>query len=321
MQAKILSATRPYKGSKQGLISFQIECPLYVWTELLTHRRFARNASSNRAMSTERTTSLGFYTPDTFFTQGTGMMSSYTPVKHQKLARFIWEWTTRITVFSAKLLERLEVAKEQRNRLIPTNKIIRALVTGTEDAWNAFLLLRNHPTADKAMQELARMIFSEIAGLEQKYHFTMGSGQRTDFGEEPIFIVSGASPYMRLPGLITDERVIDKWTYAEKHSPFPGASDVSTVANCARVSYARSSGKNDQQLYDTLLSEKHMSPFEHIAYWTSYPRDCALNCKEEDIAHAQMGEGSSLFAPHGWETFRSRLEEGLDKSEEAVTIE
>jgi len=46
-----------------------------------------------------------------------------------------------------------------------------------------------------------------------------------------------------------------------------------SVARCARVSYLNHDGLRDHQkdieLYNQLLSSKHMSPFEHVA--TPYP--------------------------------------------------
>lgn len=157
----VLAATK----QEYGIISLQIECPLYVWTELLTHRNFARNASSARAMGTKRYTDMGFYLPSIFYTQGIGMQASESPIARQFLARVIWKSAVTFSSTCAWLLERLHVAKEQRNRLVPPCKMIRGIVTGTEDAWEAFLMLRYHRAADKAMYQLAEQINTAIKNV------------------------------------------------------------------------------------------------------------------------------------------------------------
>ena len=60
---------------------------------------------------------------------------------------------------------------------------------------------------------------------------------------------------------------------ADVHVPYtkPGDSVASSVARCARVSYARLDGKEtsvdaDNALYQQLLDGGHYSPFEHVAY-------------------------------------------------------
>lgn len=301
IKVELLKATRPVGLKSHGLISFQIEVPLYVWTELLTHRRFSRNASSARAMSTERYVNMGYYTPEYFYTQGKGMQSSNDHIAQQWLATQIWHATMRVCQFSANLLERLSVAKEQRNRLIPPTKIVRGIVTGTEDAWKAFLLLRNHHTADKAMQEFAGKIQSEIYKLEY---------WRTDVipvsGQMLISSWDTSSGYALVEFPKTH---YDNWTYADTHLPFEG--DIENiVAQVARVSYARTKGKDDKALYEALWKDGHLSPFEHIAYWSTEPKlSCYTTKPDTEMDHDTFS---------GWESLRARLENSpIDKQDEA----
>lgn len=157
MKVELLKHTRG-NSVPCDLYTFRIEVPLYIWTEILTHRTFARNCSSARAMSSKRYLGMGNYVPSTFYNQGKGMQSSMTPVKHQWLARFIWNMFFRLSAFFVKILEKLNVSKEQRNRLVPPTKIVAGIITGTGTAWDAFLKLRDSVEADKAMQELASHI-------------------------------------------------------------------------------------------------------------------------------------------------------------------
>ena len=252
MNSIVLKKTKAHEEGI-ALISVQIECPLYVWTEVLTHRRFARNASSARAMGTERYISMGYYTPQVFYKQQqSGMQSTNEPVKYQRLARFIWNTVTKATHIGANLLERLEVTKEQRNRLVSPNKNIRAIVTGTEPSWQWFFYLRNSPHADKAMQDLAHSIVENLEKAET--------------------------------------------TFSTIHMPYNG-SVTENVARSARVSYNRTKGKNDEELVTMLKNDRHLSPFEHVAYWDFNPISSCYTCKPEDF-----------YNGYGWESERARLE-------------
>lgn len=266
ISAEVIAATRPIYGMcGYGLLTIKVECPLYVWTELLTHRRFARNASSARAMSTDRYAGMGHYMPDVFVKQGKGMASSAEPIKYQRLAELIWKTTINVTNLSAKLLEKLGTAKEQRNRLIAPTKIVRGIVTGTEAAWEYFLLLRDNKAADRAMQELAHNI--NIAMNNAKWDYA--------YEHLPMY-----------PHGDTTLSHMDKKLVA--------------VARIARVSYAREKGKEDLQLAKSLMEEGHYSPFEHMAAWKLNPRNCAYSCTPQDLIKT-----TDLFPMYwGWETWR-----------------
>ena len=307
IKAELLAATRPYKGSKQGLITFQVECPIYVWTELLTHRRFARNASSARAMGTERYTAMGYHTPPIFYKQGKGMQSSNDPIEKQWLAELIWNTSTKLSMFAAKLLERLGVAKEQRNRLVPPNKIIRGIVTGTEDSWRAFLELRNHHTADKAMQTLARDIAYQIQQLEYtKTTVLLSSGQAWLVDGKQVQLYASGMMYATKP----TTQIVDNWKYASLHNPLPHCTDIyAVIAQIARVSYNRDKGKDDQALFTQLVESCHYSPLEHVAYWTFNPWKSCYTSKHEDMAQTHELEYN------GWQSFRSEIEHTQDKDE------
>lgn len=248
MKVAILCATRPEENiSGCGLITIQCEVPLYVWTELLTHRLFARNASSARAMSTTRYAGMGHYTPDWFYAQGKGMASSDALVDHQWLLKLLWRANWNINLLFAKAFEKLGVCKEQRNRLIPPYKYARGIVTGTEGAWQSFLRIRNHYAADKAMQRFALMVKNEIRAIDWRY------------AKDHIPLL----PYDAESQTVNEIKKI-------------------AAARIARVSYARDKGKNDLELAESLLRDGHMSPFEHIAEWVYNPTLCAFNVKVID---------------------------------------
>lgn len=268
ISAHVVCATRAHRDTTRGLISIQMEIPLYVWTELLTHRRFSRNASSARAMSTKRYTDMGYYVPDTWYRQGDGMQSGES-IADDSVYECIdaYEYfMRRTTEWADHLGKRFSLAKEQRNRLIPPIKIVRGIVTGTEDAWYSFLRLRDNSMADVAMQKLAHRVAESISAVE--------------------------------------------WNYGYDHKPFYDDSIVSSVARIARVSYNRESGKDDATLYDMLLREKHLSPFEHIAQWKPDPYMSNFTCKREDVILDTQTHDVQWWKNQysGWQSYRSEIE-------------
>ncbi len=278
MKIELIKATRGFENTENGLITFRLEVPLYIWTEILTHRTAVRNASSARAMSTDRYTGMGHYTPETFYTKGNGMQASDTPIKHQWLARLIWNTSFTLDVWAAKALEKLDVCKEQRNRVIAPYKYIAGMVTMTEYGWKHFLFLRTAKNADKAMQWAANSIKSKIG--------TIGEPQ---------------------------SNYATKWVYSPYHIPYdPGIEfgDYQTramiaAARISRLSYNRLDGKDDLQSAQRLLKDMHLSPFEHIAEYKRVPNLSAVFCKEGD-AHIINNEDWQYG--YGWNTYRNTVE-------------
>jgi hypothetical protein len=284
MKATILAATRHPGFDAHGLITLELEVPLYLWTELLTHRRFARNASSARAMGTTRYVDMGFHEPAVFLRQGRGMQAATDPIPDQMSAVMIWRKAWLDSVQAARSLELLDVAKEQRNRLIPPYKMIRGIVTGTESAWNSFLKLRNSQDADSSMQRASRLIQHELFSINWRYDT------------------------MHFPYVITDQ---DARLFAEAHNcDIALARAIICIARCARVSYARETGKDDYALYSSLLRDGHLSPFEHIAEWSSAPNMNCFVCTRDDVLTATP----QLFPRcefAGWQSYRTFLESNV----------
>jgi hypothetical protein len=267
--AECILKTAPDKGfENQALITCKIEVPYYVWVELLTHKRFARNASSNRAMSVDKNlSSLGFYLPSTFFVQGVGMSSgdAVDPEK-QKEALKIWNDVWNYCSKKSQKLSKLGVTKEQSSRVLPTFKMMRGLVTGTQDAWNKFFELRISPLADTAMQEFAQKVKTAIE--EKEYQYSV----------------------LHLPYLTKEE--LDNDEFNAEEILYVGAGRI------ARLSYGDISTKNnDMILGQRLKKDNHLSPFEHSAGWVHNPWNSALCSKAEDMSEN-----------YGWESARATFE-------------
>jgi thymidylate synthase ThyX len=270
ISVEVIAATRPLWCNDKGLVTLQVEYPLFIHTELLTHRRFSRNASSGRAMSTKRYSDMGYYLPDTWYAQGNGMQAgkAITDTYTQQEANNLYHTVYADAVSVAEDLTKYGVAKEQANRLIPPTKIVRAIITGTQDGWKSFLTLRNHPAADTAMQKFAQLVQQTLESVQWVH-----SDAHIPFQTNP------------------DEPL---W-----HA----------IAKLARVSYNREKGKDDKALCEALFNGGHFSPFEHIAVWQYNPELTNYTNSENDVEVADNREHLQWFKRDyfGWEHFRATL--------------
>jgi thymidylate synthase ThyX len=274
INVELILATAPDKYLVyKELYTFQVDLPYYVWVELLTHKRFARNASSNRAMSvTKNIEELGYYIPDTFYLKGKGMKAGepvdlFSELDHQcsTIWKSVWEFASKAAIE----LETLGITKEQASRVLPTFKMMRGLVTGTRDAFEKFLFLRDNVNADMAMQELAKQIEKKL---------------RTA-----------------------------KCDISTNHIPFLGDLEITShnlmicAGRIARISYGKNEAKeNDYELGMRLLVSGHLSPFEHMAFWETKSLSSCISSKEEDIhrVNKEVWEG--------WMNTRAMIEVNKD---------
>jgi thymidylate synthase ThyX len=242
IDTKVVLATRPPEVDAYGLLTLELMVPSFVWTELLTHKRFARNASSARAQRTAKHVAMGYYRPTTFYRASKGMQAGEpVSVTTAAEAEAVWDEAWRVASVFAVALADMGVAKEQANRLLPPIKLIKGIVTGTEAAWGAFLALRNNPAADTAMQEFARQVKDRLNTVK------WGRGRsHVPYGEGLRDLKAAAARIARV-------------------SYEGGKSVLADVA-----------------LANRLIEDGHLSPFEHIAIWTENPTPSAICSRRDD---------------------------------------
>lgn len=268
---ELVKHTKPNQGI--GLATFVLEVPAYIWMELLTHKRFARNASSARAQSFNRHKAHGFYIAPQYYTKGSWMqpgkpLPDYINNRVRDRIESLYAYVLR-EVEAIQDEAGIAIANEQINRLLPISRMMRGVMTGTEEAWFALINLRKALTADILMQQVA----TEIESL--------------------------------LLNSVPEDLDI--------HIPFaPEVEDVpfqdvvlAAAARLARVS-AGAPGpgqRSDLQLAEHLVKEKHWSPFEHIAVWTPDPQPSALCSVEREDTVYWSDDGK-----WGWENYRVLLQ-------------
>lgn len=232
----IADSISPYDGAR--ITTLELVYPRYIHSELMTHRMFSRNASSSRATPLDVTLEEVSNDPVFFDYVGKNQkgMVAGEELSGEELACFKDDWEllgAQVAHRIERMSEKYGIHKQTLNRALEPWLRIRTLVTATE--WDNFFNLRLAEDAQPEMRSLAMAMYEAMfrsAPVEDHFH----------------------TPYVsRTPSVISQD---------EK---------MSSVARCARVSYARHDGKEptleeDIKLYNRLKKSGHMSPFEHCAF-------------------------------------------------------
>ncbi len=213
----------------------------FVHGHVLTHRSFSRNSQSSRAVPTSKLISQVETNPVYPLTWGTnqrGMQAGAELRRSESEAcRVLWKQAANKTLAVVRDLQNFSVHKQVINRLLEPFTTITTIITGTDDAFTNFFKLRCHDAAQPETMRIATLI-------REVYN-----------GSSPVLVVDGS---YHLPFLNDLDAGLD----------LDVKKQVST-ARCARVSYLSHTGVRsiglDVQLANTLRSDGHWSPFEHVA--------------------------------------------------------
>jgi len=208
----------------------------------MTHRVFSRSAASSRAIPVRRMIERieqHPYVPEEWGHNKAGMQSE-TPLEEgaSERAREVWLEALRHALDAAKQLAEIGVHKQHSNRILEPFAHIATVVSSTE--WKNFFALRNHSKAQPEFQRLAKAIW-----------------EAREASTPNLVPVRG----WHLPYVLPEER----------ESLTPLDARKASAARCARVSYWRHDGtlpalEEDLRLAEGLLTDHHMSPFEHQAF-------------------------------------------------------
>jgi thymidylate synthase ThyX len=221
------------------LTTLEVTFPRFVLAEFNTHRQFSRNSASSRAIPSSKMIERVERDPVLPLEWGRNQkgMSASELLSEEEAedAKSVWLTARDAAVAHAKALLELKVHKQVLNRVLEPFLWHTVIVTGTE--WNNFFELRCAPTAQPEIREAAlRMRDAMIASTPR----TVGLGK------------------WHLPLVQDDERNLDTETLKEI-----------SAARCARVSYLTHDGTReiakDLELFERLKTDRHLSPFEHVA--------------------------------------------------------
>lgn len=221
------------------LTTFLLTMPRCLLAELNTHRMLSRSVASSRAIPVKTRIAdvlLRPYIPA--FAANKGGMQAGAPldVEAQSEARSIWLDARDSALRAAEALG-VDVGahKQWSNRLIEPFSYVPVIVTATE--WGNFFALRLSKLAQPEFEDLAHVMYAEMLASQPK---PITEGQ------------------WHLPLAEPDDAAL----------PIEDQVKV-CAARCARVSYGnhlQPKGHADLLvLADRLATDRHMSPFEHVA--------------------------------------------------------
>ena len=255
------------------IISFELEYPRFIHSELMTHRALSKNAASSRAIPIAKTLEAVRNNPAMPVQWGKNKagMQADGEIDDPEMAK--WQWLTAANAAAdrAVVMEDLGLHKQIVNRILEPFVFMKTVITGTE--WENFFFLRDHPDADPTIAELARCM--RIAAQNTpatilhpgEWHFAY---VETDIGfDRATYSIDGEEISLE------DAKKID-------------------AACCAQVSFRKldTSIEKALQIYERLAGSTpiHASPFEHAATpmekksWFNHPN--IVETWEDGITHA-----------------------------------
>ncbi len=234
----------------------------FVANGIVVHN--SRNSASSRAIPTSKMIERAASEPVIPLEWGRnqkGMSASERLTEEEEQdAKRSWLDARDVAVEQARSLQQLHLHKQVVNRVLEPFLWHTVIVTATE--WENFFELRCSPNAQPELRQAA-MLMREAMNASKPEKVAQGQ--------------------WHLPLVQPDERSLDLETQKKI-----------SAARCARVSYLTHEGKReiekDLELYERLKSDRHLSPFEHVA-----------TPAEDAKFHANF---------RGWVQMRNELEKG-----------
>lgn len=292
ISAKVIAHSHNGRGNE--IITFELEYPRIIHSELMTHRLFSRNAASSRAIPVKTLIEMVRNEPAMPYRFGAnqpGMQDK--GVEHDGIVGAGYtgrEWWKLAALSAARFAEELAEAgyhKQIANRLLEPFQRMKTVLTATE--YENFWWLRVDADADPTIEALAIAMHKEYEASEPEL---LQPGQwHTPYVYHSTDIKGNFAGYY-----ILDEN--GEWPV---DLTLEEAKSISASC-CAQVSYRRLNSTKDKALdiYGRLLTGRkvHASPFEHQAtpmdkpdlksiyenYWIDSNTEDFL-CWEDGVTH------------------------------------
>lgn len=238
-------------ANSKRIITYELEYPRFIHSEMMTHRVFSRNSASSRAIPISKMISLVWNNPAEPHHWGknqSGMQArEELKGRKQSFAKTIWRMGGKTACIFAWILSKVGVHKQIANRVLEPWSHIKVIVTSTE--WDNFFTLRDHPDAQPEIHILAKDMREKYDAnkprllLNDQWHLPYIDDYIVENNEQRFYI--------------NDERITLE--QAQKIS----------ASLCAQVSYRLVDSSLDKavKIFDRLITSKplHASPMEHQA--------------------------------------------------------
>jgi thymidylate synthase ThyX len=257
-EAKILLDSISPSGHR--LTTFEITFPRIILAEFNTHRMISRNAASSRAIPLSKM--IKQVQEDPFIPIWWGKnqpgMSAFEEIEDKEEYIAKWLLDSQEAIYHAE--QYAKIHKSIPNRLLEPWMWTTVICTATE--WENFFYLRQDesilPNHIDSVNQLFNPQFPaephmQIIACMMRLHYRASTPTLRQPGEWHLPLVDGYDVYELVVKGEVDNKELAK---------------IST-GRCARVSYLTHEGKRDPikdiELHDSLLTNYHMSPFEHAA--------------------------------------------------------
>lgn len=240
--AKIIAHSKSVVSGKE-IVTFSLEYPRFIHSELNTHRLFSRNAASSRAIPVAKMVEQVRLSPAMPVHWGKNQpgMQAKEELTGCDLDATQSDWLSAATA-AASIAERMSnygAHKQIVNRILEPFQMMKTVLTATE--FDNFFWLRKHPDAQPEIKLLAELMWEALQASEA---VTLEVGD----WHTPYF---GAGYWRDWCGV-----------------PLEDALAISSSC-CAQVSYRKldDSLEKAKDIFDKLIESKpcHASPTEHQA--------------------------------------------------------
>jgi thymidylate synthase ThyX len=227
--------------SRDRYITLEAYYPRIIHSEVLRHRTVSHSVASSRAIPTKKyIENYVNFVPNSLRKNQKGM--SPTEVLEDKEAcQDIYDdyfKTMKLNIDMANKWAEYGLAKEQVNRVLEPFSYIRDLMTFSYQDIEDIFALRCHPDAQKEIRDLFEMVRNGVERStpeKRDAHFP--------YVDDSDFLNNKINDLLKV-----------------------------SIARCARTSYdsnatgRQSTLEEDIELYDRLISSKHLSPSEHVLF-------------------------------------------------------
>ena len=280
--------------TNEKIITFELEYPRIIHSELLTHRLFSRNAASSRAIPVQKTIDMILENPAMpvrFGVNQPGMQDDgaeydgLVEIAYGGMGepifgngREAWKMAANDACKWAKRLTNTGYHKQVAARCLEAYQHIKTVLTFTGGGSN-FFGLRKHPDADPTICELAEAMYEAMTAIEPKQ--LKAGDWHLPYYKEGYFIKGEDR------GLEMAKRI--------------------SASCCAQVSYRKldDSVEKADSVFKRLVESKpvHASPLEHQAT----PLKKGIGFRSKYVTHQDRYENSWSGNFRNWGQFRQEI--------------
>ena len=167
IEAKILAHSKSSVNGKE-IVTFELQYPRFIHSELMTHRLFSRNAASSRAVPVTKMIEQVSNSPAVPCHWGKNQpgMQAKEELSGDELydVKQYWDFAAEKAADYADLMNKKGAHKQIVNRILEPFQMMKTIVTATE--FDNFFWLRKHEDAQPEIKRLAEVMWDALQSSE-----------------------------------------------------------------------------------------------------------------------------------------------------------